>query len=467
MESVQVGTFCTLPFRASTVEEARILRVWTFDSHRRAILGHHPVPGSGILNITRRDKRGELTIGTLGGTPLRTRPFPKWPVVGKEEALALCRVLESDKWGSGMYFGNEGGSEVRRFEKRFAETSNAVTGGGVPGYRRTGNHLRKPAGVRARPDEVCCPYFTFIATATAVLQMGAIPVFVDVLPSTFNIYPVRSSRHHPLRRARRSVCIGAAQPCDIDRAQRDPRVDTVSAFVEDACQAHSAEWKGRRVGGLGTAGALSLRGNEKPYGRGKWLTESRPMRKKYSTCATACTPSGVSEVARTMNSFYAGSRIPSLDGFERGAFERGSSIRLAGLDELRQRTREVPPRSISERCPACQRRRRTRGLLALRGTCSCIGAKASTPPRSLSFAQSLVCALQVEGSCCCTLSLRAPLDSLVLPGEGFPLGARRRQARLLQGCVSSRRPPCRNTDLLASSMYCSVPSRMPPVSAKP
>jgi hypothetical protein len=60
-------------------------------------------------------------LAILGGQPVRRLPFTKWPVVRPEEREALDRVLESDKRGSGMYFGNEAGSVVRRFEKRFAD----------------------------------------------------------------------------------------------------------------------------------------------------------------------------------------------------------------------------------------------------------------------------------------------------------------------------------------------------------
>src|SRR5579863_9596369 len=127
-------------------------------------------------------------LAILGGTPLRTRPFPKWPVAGKEEILALSRVLESDKWGSGMYFGDDAGSEVRRFEKRFAEYQQCRYGVAVANGTAALEIILRALGVLPG-DEVIVPDFTFIATASAVLQMGAAPVFVDVLPSTFNIDP--------------------------------------------------------------------------------------------------------------------------------------------------------------------------------------------------------------------------------------------------------------------------------------
>ena len=54
-------------------------------------------------------------LALLGGDPVRTQPFPKWPVYGFAEEQALLRVLHSGKWGK------LDGDEVARFEKQFAD----------------------------------------------------------------------------------------------------------------------------------------------------------------------------------------------------------------------------------------------------------------------------------------------------------------------------------------------------------
>ena len=58
-------------------------------------------------------------LALFGGSPIRTQPFPKWPVFGQPEEQSLLRVLHSGKWGKLE------GPEVANFEKRFAEAQTA------------------------------------------------------------------------------------------------------------------------------------------------------------------------------------------------------------------------------------------------------------------------------------------------------------------------------------------------------
>lgn len=195
-----------------------------------------------------------------GGSPVRTRAFTKWPVSGQEDVEAVARVLAREKWGSGMYFGAEEGSEVRRFEKRFAEYQQSRHGLAVANGTAALEIILRASGILPG-DEVIVPDFTFIATATAVLQMGAVPVFADVLPDTFNLDP--ASVEAVITAQTRAV-IGVhwgGQPCDIDRLSEICKKHGLT-FIEDACQAHGAEWRGQRVGALGAAGAFSFQGTK-------------------------------------------------------------------------------------------------------------------------------------------------------------------------------------------------------------
>ncbi|HWB83827.1 MAG TPA: DegT/DnrJ/EryC1/StrS family aminotransferase [Bryobacteraceae bacterium] len=199
-------------------------------------------------------------LALQGGESVRSRPFTKWPVTGPEEIQALTRVLEGEKWGSGMYFGAEEGSEVRRFEARFAEYQQCRYGLAVANGTAALEIILRASGILPG-DEVILPDFTFIATATAVLQMGAVPVFADVLPDTFNIDPASvEAAITPRTRAVIGVHWGG-QPCDIDALSAICSRHGLT-FVEDACQAHGAEWRGRRVGGFGAAGAFSFQGTK-------------------------------------------------------------------------------------------------------------------------------------------------------------------------------------------------------------
>src|SRR5581483_2648961 len=202
----------------------------------------------------------QSALALHGGTPVRTRPFTKWPVSGQKDVDAVARVLAGEKWGSGMYFGAEQDSEVRRFERRFAEYQHARYGLAVANGTAALEIILRASGILPG-DEVIVPDFTFIATATAVLQMGAVPVFADVLPDTFNIDPAWVEE---CITSRTRAVIGVhwgGQPCDLDRLSEIADKHGI-ACIEDACQAHGAEWRGKRVGALGTAGAFSFQGTK-------------------------------------------------------------------------------------------------------------------------------------------------------------------------------------------------------------
>src|SRR5689334_7954118 len=121
-------------------------------------------------------------LAILGGTPIRTQPFPKWPVYGGPEEQALLRVLHSGKWGK------LDGAEVATFEKRFADYHNAKYGIAVVNGTVSLRIALLAANIQAG-DEVIVPPYTFLATASAVIEANATPVFVDVDGETFNIDP--------------------------------------------------------------------------------------------------------------------------------------------------------------------------------------------------------------------------------------------------------------------------------------
>src|SRR5215218_7147033 len=121
-------------------------------------------------------------LALLGGTPVRTKPFPTWPIYGQEEERALLRTLHSGKWGK------IDGGEVKTFERRFAEYHGAKHGIAVVNGTVSLRIALLAAGIEAG-DEVIIPPYTFLATATAVVEANAVPIFVDIERETFNIDP--------------------------------------------------------------------------------------------------------------------------------------------------------------------------------------------------------------------------------------------------------------------------------------
>src|SRR3954471_12850484 len=122
----------------------------------------------------------ELAI--LGGQPLRSRPYPSWPIWDESEREGLIATLESGAWWSGD------GDRAQRFADDFAAFQGARHG--LP--MTNGTHTLEAAlvalGVGAG-DEVVVPAITFVASATAVLAVGPEPVIVDVDADTLCIDP--------------------------------------------------------------------------------------------------------------------------------------------------------------------------------------------------------------------------------------------------------------------------------------
>ncbi|MCK5250154.1 MAG: DegT/DnrJ/EryC1/StrS family aminotransferase [Spirochaetaceae bacterium] len=189
----------------------------------------------------------ELAIN--GGTPLRTIPYPVWPVYDETEKQAILEVLESRQWGTL-------GPCVLAFEKEFAEYLGAARVQTVNSGTVSLEVILRALGI-GPGDEVIIPPYTFIATATAVLMVGAIPVFADIDPASNNMDPQKAEEAiTPRTRAIMPVHI-AGVPADMDAFTALAGKYKLS-LIEDAAQAHGSEWNGRKVGSLGTAGSFSF-----------------------------------------------------------------------------------------------------------------------------------------------------------------------------------------------------------------
>src|SRR5215212_3827959 len=119
-------------------------------------------------------------LALLGGTAVRIRPFPAWPVFGGAEEEALLRVLRSGLWG------RLDGAEVAAFERRFAGMHGCRHGIGVVNGTVSLRIALLAAGIGAG-DEVIVPPYTFFSTASAVIEANAVPVFANIDLETFNI----------------------------------------------------------------------------------------------------------------------------------------------------------------------------------------------------------------------------------------------------------------------------------------
>lgn len=141
------------------------------------------------------------------------------------------------------------GKEVKEFEETFSNLHDVDYAVGLSSGT-DGNHMALMCSGIGVGDEVILPANTFIATAEAISYTGATPVFVDVDEDTFNIDVSKiEEKITPKTRAINAVHL-FGQPADLD-----PILDIAGKHnllvIEDAAQAHLAEYRGNRVGGVG------------------------------------------------------------------------------------------------------------------------------------------------------------------------------------------------------------------------
>jgi dTDP-4-amino-4,6-dideoxygalactose transaminase len=181
---------------------------------------------------------------------------------------AILGVLESCEFTLG--------SEVAAFEKEFAQYSGASIGVGV----NTGTsalHLALLAANVGPGDEVITVPFTFVATAAAIHYTGAKTVFVDIDPRTFTMDAALLEAAITERTKAIIPVHLYGQPADMD-----PILDVARrhrlVVIEDACQAHGAEYKGRRAGSMGDIGCFSFYPGKNlgAYGEGGMAVTNNP-----------------------------------------------------------------------------------------------------------------------------------------------------------------------------------------------
>ena len=172
------------------------------------------------------------------------------------------------------------GSEVAAFEEEFAAFCSTAYGVAV----NTGTsalHLALLAAGVGPGDEVITVPFTFVATVSAIDYTGARPVFVDIDPRTYTMNPFAlEAAISPRTKAIVPVHL-YGQAADMDPILAVARRHGL-AVIEDACQAHGALYKGRRVGSLGDMGCFSFYPGKNlgACGEGGMVTTNDPAQRR-------------------------------------------------------------------------------------------------------------------------------------------------------------------------------------------
>jgi perosamine synthetase len=208
-------------------------------------------------------------LAIRGGTPVVPRDLHRrWPVITDEDKAAVLACLESGIM-AGPY-----APQVKALEEEWARYCGVryalATNSGTAAL-----HTAVAAGGIGTGDQVITTAFTFLATALAVLQHNAVPVFVDIDPRSFTINPAKIEERITARtKAIIPVHIHGV-PADMDPILAIARKHGL-LVIEDAAQAHGSLCQGKKVGGIGDMGIFSFQASKNlPAGEGGILVTNR------------------------------------------------------------------------------------------------------------------------------------------------------------------------------------------------
>jgi perosamine synthetase len=270
------------------------------------------------------------------------------PVVDGEMLQAALFSLQNEKLVMG--------ESVFKFEEEFARYCGArhavSTGSGTAALQIAIQSMQIGRG-----DEVLTTPFSFFATSNAVIHAGAQPRFADVEDGGFNLDPAKvEAKLTPKTRAIIPVHL-YGQPARMDEF-RDVAQDQGISIIEDACQAHGAEYDGRKVGSLGHAACFSFytSKNMTVCGDGGMIVtddkEVADAARSFRDCGRASkyTMSRIGYTSRlnTVNAAIGRVQLRKLDGWNRAR---------RGIANLYRRTLEgtpsvtLPPAETSKETP--------------------------------------------------------------------------------------------------------------------
>lgn len=175
------------------------------------------------------------------------------PFLSGNEKKYLLDCVESN-WISSA------GKYIREFEEKFSRYCGCQYGSTVTNGT-TALHLAVAVLGLAKGDEIIMPSFTIASTAFAALYNGAKPVFVDSQKDTWNIDPAQIEKKITKRTKAIMPVHTYGHPCDMDAILRIARKHKLFV-IEDAAEAHGAEYKGQKVGSFGDLACFSFYGNK-------------------------------------------------------------------------------------------------------------------------------------------------------------------------------------------------------------
>ena len=190
---------------------------------------------------------GKLALN--GGEPVVKGTLGKrWPIFGEKEEKALLEVLRSGEWNRR--------DKVDEVGEAFATYQDAKYAVPLANGTVALQCALKAAGVDAG-DEVIVPALTFVATATAVVLVNAVPIMVDIDPLTYNIGPEAIEAAITPRTKAIIPVHNGGYPADMDVIMEIADKHDLW-IIEDCAHAHGSQWRGKGVGSIGHLGTFSF-----------------------------------------------------------------------------------------------------------------------------------------------------------------------------------------------------------------
>lgn len=283
----------------------------------------------------------KLAIG--GGSPvLKRSDYKDWPIITDDDRQLIKEVLDTGILAGGT------APQVTALEKEWAEYTEAkyclTTCSGTAAL-----HMALAAVDVGPGDEVITSAFTFLASASCAIHQNAIPVFVDIDPKTYNMDP--NKLEAAINKRTKAIIPVHIQglPADMDPIMEIAKKHNLSV-IEDACQAHGAMYKGRRVGTMGDVGTFSLNNFKNLCGGegGLFITDNKDFLNKGRLIR--CFGDEVDEVsqrrkynASILGYMYRNQELPAaLARAQLKHLDEHNEVRITNANFLTEEFRKIP-----------------------------------------------------------------------------------------------------------------------------
>jgi len=294
-------------------------------------------------------------LAIAGGNPILKRSdYQNWPIIGPDDRRLINEVLDSGIVAGGT------APQVAALEREWAEYIGTkyclTTNSGTAAL-----HMSLAAVGAGPGDEVITSAFTFLASASCALHQNAIPVFVDIDPRTYCMDPDKLEAAITERTKAIIPVHIQGLPADMDRIMAIARRHNLYV-IEDACQAHGATYKGRKVGGIGDIGTFSLNNYKNLPGGEGGLFNTNSLEYLEKGMLIRCFGDEIDEVSRRriynasiLGYMYRNQELPAA--FARAQLrhlDEYNAIRIANANYLSQKLAQIPG-VIPPYCPPeCQ-----------------------------------------------------------------------------------------------------------------